>query len=318
MYNKLCTIYTWTNSALIKRLIFIILVLATKTCWCQVTVTGTVVFKGTGSAVPGIDVVEKGTKNRTVTAGDGTFRLIVKDLNAVLVFSCIGVKTQEFELNGREKILVKLKLECNKDIFDSKQVHIYANSGIINNPVGGKIDITSPLVLHGDIKGLYSYQTNLKENKIREEQVDLKHYVGNCDFDIDFRWSYRKVTFDNKLDFNVNSFQIDLNLRRIKLIAGYSHLNFIKIEATENQKHSGLLIGIGRYFNIPLHPTAIVKVGLYNNKAVYQASIQGGLKGFLCYLKFYKLNSFNELSIGIGTKFGYRTNKRKGINGAQH
>ena len=63
-------------------------------------------------------------------------------------------------------------------------------------------------------------------------------------------------------------------------IAGYSHLDFIKIESADIKKLSGLVIGIGRYFNIPLHPTAIVKVGLYKDKVEYQASIQGGYKDF--------------------------------------
>lgn len=102
------------------------------------------------------------------------------------------------------------------------------------------------------------------------------------------------------------------NLRNVKLIAGYSHLDFTKIESADNKKLSGFVIGIGRYFNIPLHPTAIVKVGLYKDKVEYQASIQGGHKRFLCFLKFYRLDTFNEFSLGIGTGFGYRTKKRKG------
>ncbi len=264
------------------------------------------------STAPGINVVEKGTKNVTQTDSDGTFKLTVNDPYAILVFSFIGVVTQEFELRGKTEIFVKLKLDCNKDFFDSRQVHIYANSGVINNPVGGQIDIASPWIFHGVIKGSYGYLTDLGDNKMQTGQVEFAHYISNCDFDIDFRLSYRQVKFDDNLDFRVNSFESDLNLRETKIIAGYSHLDFTKIESADNKNLSGLVIGIGRYFNIPLYPIAIVKIGLYKDKVEYQASIQGGLQGFLCFIKFYKLSEFNELSLGLGKRFVYGQKKRKG------
>lgn len=276
------------------------------------TITGTVIFKEDKSTSPGINVVEKGTSNGTVTDKDGTFTLTVGDKNAILIFSFVGVRTQEFELNGKKEIFVKLKLDCHKDFFDSQQIHIYANSGVINNPVGGQIDIASPWTFIGVIKGSYSYQTNLDDNKLQTGRLELAHSISNCDFDIDFAWNYRQASFDKNLDFKVNSFETDLNMRGRKFIVGYSYLDHTKIETADNQKLSGLIIGVGQYLNIPLHPTAIVKVGLYKDKVEYQASIQGGHKRFLCFIKFYKLDSFNELSVGIGTEFGYRMKRRKG------
>ncbi len=310
--QTLCTIYPWTDSTLIKRLTFILLVLTTTTSWSQVTITGTVIFKEDKSTAPGVNVVEKGTENGTVTDRDGTFKLTVDNLNAILVFSFIGVRTQEFELNGKREIIVKLKLDCNKDFFDSQQIHIYANSGILNNPVGGQINIASPWTFIGLIKGSYGYQTNFDDNKLQTGRLELAHSISNCDFDIDFAWNHRQVNFDNNLDFTVNSIETDLNVRGRKFIAGYSYLNHTNIETTDSQTLSGLVIGVGQYFNIPLHPTAIVKVGLYKDKVEYQASIQGGHKRFLCFIKFYKLDSFNELSVGIGTGLGYRIKQRKG------
>lgn len=297
---------------MIKLLTIIILVLTTTTGWSQVQITGTVIFKEDNSTAPGVNVIVKGTEIGTVTDKDGTFKLTVDDPNAILVFTFIGVRTQEFELKGKSEIIVKLKLDCNKDFFDSNEVHIYANSGVINNPVGGQIDLALPWTFLGVFKGAYSYQTNLEDNEMQTGQLELAHSISNCDLDIDFRWNYRQVDFDNDLDFRVNSFETDLNIRSVKLIAGYSRLDFTEIETSDSEKLSGLSIGVGRYFNIPLRPTAIVKVVLYKDKVEYQASIQGGHKRFLCFLKFYKLESFNELSLGIGTGFGYRIKKRKG------
>lgn len=288
-----------------------ILVLASTISWSQVQISGTVIFKADKSTAPGINVIEKGTKNGILTDLNGEFKLTVNDPNAILVFSFVGVRTQKVELNGKSEMLVKLKLDCHKDFFDSQQVHIYANSGVINNPLGGQIDLTSPWTFLGVVKGSYKFQTNLENNRLQTGKLELAHSISNCDFDIDFSWNFRQINFDNNLDITVNSFETDLNLRRIKFIAGYTHLDYID-KPIEDFKLSGLVIGIGHYFDIPLHPTAIVKVGLFEDKVEYQALIHGGHKRFLYFLKYYQLDSFNEFSIGIGTSFGYRFKKSKG------
>ncbi|MBL7876882.1 MAG: carboxypeptidase-like regulatory domain-containing protein [Cyclobacteriaceae bacterium] len=290
---------------MIKRLTFILTILTTTTCWSQLTVTGKVIFNEDNSAAPGVDILEKGTKNVTTTKSDGTFSITVSNPNATLVFTFIGVRPQEFQLKGKSEILVKLKLDCNKDFFDTQQIHIYANSGLINNPIGGQIDIASPWILRGIIKGSYSYQTNLEENKFQNGKIELSHFISTCDFDMDFKWNYRQSSFNNELDFRANSFETDLNLRNINLIAGYTHLDITKTKIDTNNSLEGVVVGIGKEFGRPLFPTAYIKTSIYKDKIEYQASIQGGYKRLLFFIKFYKLDSFNELSLGIGAGIGY-------------
>ena len=280
--------------------------------WSQVTVTGGVIAKEDNSALPQVNVVEKGTQNGTTTDSNGTFSLNVANPNSILIFSFIGMVTQEYSLKGQQQVFIKMKTDCNKDFFDSQRIEIYANSGLLNDPIGGQITVVSLMVLRGVIKGSFSYQSNLEENEFRNDQIDLSHYVSNCDFDMDFRWNYKTVSFSNELNSKAYSFETDLNLRKVKIIAGYSHLDFRKTEITYNKNLSGIVIGIGTYFNIPLYPAAIIKVALYKGKVEYQASIQGGHKRFLCFVKFYKLDVFNELSVGIGSRLGYRLKRKKG------
>jgi hypothetical protein len=310
--RTLWCIYPETIFALIKRLT-LILTLSTISLitWSQISITGKVIASDDKSALPGVNVVEKDTQNGTTTKDDGTFVLELSDPNAILVFSFIGMITQEFQLKGQRQVFIKAKWDCHKDFFDSQQIMIYANSGVINNPIGGQLNIASPWLLDGVVKGLYSYHANFNENEFQRGQIELTHYISNCDFDIDFRWSYRKVSADNNLDFYANSFESDFNFRNVKLIAGYSHLNFKQMETNSNGALSGTIIGIGTYFNIPLHPTAIAKVGIYKDKLEYQAEIQGGHKRLLCSIRFYKMDSFNELSLGIGTWIGYKIRRQK-------
>lgn len=272
--------------------------------------TGTVIFKEDNSTAPGINVVEKGTKNGTQTKGDGTFELTVNDPNAVLVFSFIGVRTQELELNGKKEVFVKLKLDCNKDFFDADHITLYANSGLVHNPIGGQLEISSPYTSIGVIKGSYSYQTNLDENEFQTGQVELSHPISNCEFDMDFRWSYRNVSFNKNFQSIANSGEAQLNLRNITLIAGYSHLDLNKVGENEDRVSSGALIGVGKYLGRPFFGTFSGKISLYKDNIEYHASLQGGYRWFQYYIKYYKLDSFDELSIGVGAQISYYKRKR--------
>jgi hypothetical protein len=273
--------------------------------WSQVTVRGTIVAEDDKSPIPGVTIVEKGTENGTISKIDGTFIIGVTEPNSILIFSTVGMRTQEFPLKGRKDILVIGKWDCNKDFFDSQQILLYANSGIINDPLGIQIELASPWFLGGVIKGLFSYQTNLKENEFYNGQIELSHYISNCDFDMDFMWSIRQVAFDKDISSTANSIETALNLRNIKLVLGYSHLNFSRIETIDNESLPGIIFGVGTSFNMPLRPTVLGKLSVYNSRLEYQAFVQGGYKRFSCFVKYYKLNSFNELSIGLGIGFGY-------------
>jgi len=69
----------------------------------DIVVSGIVRIQGNNSqtteTLPGINVVEKGTQNGTITDAQGNFRLTVKD-NAVLVFTMVGYKSQEIPVAG--------------------------------------------------------------------------------------------------------------------------------------------------------------------------------------------------------------------------
>ncbi|MCE4563431.1 TonB-dependent receptor [Maribellus sp. CM-23] len=73
----------------------------------QKTVTGIVTGED-GIPLPGVTVIVKGTTNGTVTGIDGTYSLEVPQENSVLVFSFIGMKTQEIQTGNQTNIKVTL------------------------------------------------------------------------------------------------------------------------------------------------------------------------------------------------------------------
>lgn len=66
----------------------------------EFTVTGTVTDQ-TDEPVAGVGIIEKGTTNGVITDADGKYSIVVKDAEAELTFSFIGMKSQTISLNGR-------------------------------------------------------------------------------------------------------------------------------------------------------------------------------------------------------------------------
>ncbi|WP_282040941.1 SusC/RagA family TonB-linked outer membrane protein [Winogradskyella flava] len=74
----------------------------------QNTVSGVVKDAG-GMPIPGVSVVQKGTTNGVSTDFDGRYSLELTLGEEILVFSYVGFKTQEIQINGRATIDVVLE-----------------------------------------------------------------------------------------------------------------------------------------------------------------------------------------------------------------
>jgi TonB-linked SusC/RagA family outer membrane protein len=80
----------------------------------QRTVAGKVTSTEDGSALPGVNVVVKGTTNGTVTDSEGNFSLAISGNDQALVFSFIGLQTQEVAIGERTTVDVQLSLDVTQ------------------------------------------------------------------------------------------------------------------------------------------------------------------------------------------------------------
>jgi len=95
--------------------LMVLLLLITQIVWAQErTLSGTVTAKEDGSALPGVNVVIKGTNNGTITDIDGNFKLNVAGEDAVLVFSYIGFQRTEIEVGNRSLVDVALESDITQ------------------------------------------------------------------------------------------------------------------------------------------------------------------------------------------------------------
>jgi len=93
----------------VSRYLAVVLVMVTSVAWSQSkTVTGKVTSSEDGSALPGVNVVEKGTSNGTITNTEGEYSITVGS-DATLVFSFVGFKAQEKVVGSQSSLSVVIE-----------------------------------------------------------------------------------------------------------------------------------------------------------------------------------------------------------------
>ncbi|OBQ52224.1 TonB-dependent receptor [Tamlana sp. s12] len=89
--------------------LFVFLFLNTLYAQQGTTVTGVIIDSETNTPLPGVNVIEKGTRNGTSTDFDGKYTLTVSTPDAHLEFSYIGYKTLDVAVAGQSSIKVSLE-----------------------------------------------------------------------------------------------------------------------------------------------------------------------------------------------------------------
>ena len=91
-----------------KLLLFLSFFVFSLATWAQEkAVSGKVTSVEDGSSLPGVNVIVKGTSSGTVTDIEGNYNLNVPE-EATLVFSFVGLKTQEVSVSGRSTVDVQM------------------------------------------------------------------------------------------------------------------------------------------------------------------------------------------------------------------
>ncbi len=92
-----------------RWVLLLFLVAGTSAAWSQ-AVTGKVTSSDDGSPLPGVNVLEKGTQNGSVTNSDGSYTILVGP-NSVLVFSFVGFRSKEVLVSNQSVINVDMELD---------------------------------------------------------------------------------------------------------------------------------------------------------------------------------------------------------------
>jgi TonB-linked SusC/RagA family outer membrane protein len=99
------------------------------------TITGKVVDGTTSEPLPGVNILEKGTANGTITDVEGNFSLAVSGENAVLVFSYMGYLSEEISVAGKSAI----NLSLVEDITLLEQVVVIGYGAVTKRELTGSV-----------------------------------------------------------------------------------------------------------------------------------------------------------------------------------
>ncbi|MCY1723210.1 SusC/RagA family TonB-linked outer membrane protein [Prolixibacteraceae bacterium Z1-6] len=92
---------------MLQTLLFVLFSMFCATTYAQTNVIGTV-QSDDGELLPGVSILIKGTTTGVVTNFDGNYNLVGVPNDATLIFSFVGMTTQEVVVNGRSTINVTL------------------------------------------------------------------------------------------------------------------------------------------------------------------------------------------------------------------
>ncbi|MDH5379806.1 MAG: TonB-dependent receptor [Cyclobacteriaceae bacterium] len=108
---------------------------ATITVAQERSVTGTVTSAEDGTTLPGVSVLEKGTSNGTVTDVNGQYKITVTGDNSVLLFTFVGMATQEVSVGSRSSININLET----DITQLSEVVVIGYGTVLKKELTGSV-----------------------------------------------------------------------------------------------------------------------------------------------------------------------------------
>jgi hypothetical protein len=276
----------------------------------QITVSGKITDKLDKFSITGVNILEKGTNNGTISDTGGYFTLQVANENSILKFSFLGYISQEIKVGELSYFNIKLKLDCIKDFFDYRDICVGLSSGVLNNPIGGFGYITFPFAHFSTIFSELDYQTNLSKNDKLNIRVGSLHLFSVCDYDGDLFFNYKTI---NKNEFASASYLLEgkLNFSRPRIFQNYSTLYFgggfsnLSKTALNKYNSSGYLLGFGTMIGRPLYLNISIKSIYWTNYWEFKGELNRQFKNIMLDFDYNIIESYYEANIKIGYKFNY-------------
>jgi Ca-activated chloride channel family protein len=192
-------------------------------------ITGHVTSSDDGSAIPGVNVLVKGTTIGTVTNAKGYYSITVPAANKQLVFSFIGYVTKEISIGSKSVIDVSLATEIN----ELREVVVTGYSNVTTKNVVGSVAQSPRKSKHADAKMAYSQQPypvqtqpvddNTEEYDIINDNIfqeALKNPLSTFSIDVD------AASYSNVRRFINNGQRPPKDAVRIEEMINYFHYDY--------------------------------------------------------------------------------------------
>jgi len=289
-----------------RQVVFLLLIFTITTSWAQTTIEGIVLTTEDSLGLPGVFVFLDST-NQTITDINGSFKFEVGEIPTSLTFSSIGYLERTISITSLTNIRVFLKPYVLRHYFGSQKFGLYLQSGLINNPIGGVVYLTTPYFLNTRlIKGSINYQTNLNNNRLVNGSVSLDNILFSRYLVASLSLEYIEVSLGESYALINKSVEIDIRSGYcpIDLSVGYSNLKITDDEEVE--QYNGLVLTASRYFNKIYKLDASTKFWIYKDLFGFQFQLGRYFKRLHLIANYQQLDMYKEVNIGVGYLITYK------------
>lgn len=267
-------------------------------------------------AIPGVNVVVKGSRRGVTTDYEGRFQIIVHPDTAVLIFSFIGFLTQEYQVQTNSKLNIEiiLKEDCIRCFLDGGLMTLGLASGLINSPAGGNASLNLPLSYRQRIVNIaYGYQTDFDRNSQISSKIGIHHLLYNCHYDVDLNVLYSKIKVEEiaiqfqsyLLEAKINFSRPRIFSRHSTLFLGVGSMNARLTDELPATNETGYMAGYGIYVGGPLNISLLAKAIYWEDFWQIQSQISRQIKRVNLTLQWNHIEYYNELNLGIAVSFNY-------------
>lgn len=288
-----------------RQVIVLFLTFTITTSWAQHTIEGVVMSTDDSLGLPGVNVILDSV-NQTLTDINGKFTLTVEEIPTTLTFAYIGYLERTVNVTKSTDISVFLKPYVLRDYFGSQKIGLYLQSGLINNPIGGKVYLTTPYFLNTRLlKGSITYQANLNDNRVVNSSVSLDNILFSRYLVTSLSLEYLEVSLGESYNLINKSVEIDLRSGYcpIDLSVGYSNLKITDDEAFE--QYNGVVIKASRYFHKIYKLDASTKFWIYKDLFGFEFQLDRSFNRLHLIANYQQLDMYKEVNFGVGYLITY-------------
>lgn len=256
--------------------------------------------------LPGVNVILD-SLNQTITDEKGKFIIEVEKLPSPLTFSYVGYLGRTVIVHSWSDIKVFLKPYTLIDYFGSQKIGFYFQSGLINNPIGGEIYVTTPYFLNSRLlTGSITYQTNLNDNRLVNGFASLDNILYDPYFNAGISIGYLEVDLGES--YNLINKSVEIMLRSlyspIDLSVGYSNLNISEDEVVRS--YNGVVITACKYFHKVYKLEALTKFWIYRDHLGFLFQLERSFNRLHLRTSYQQLDAYKEVNLGVGYLITYK------------
>lgn len=240
------------------------------------TITGKVT-EDSGETLPGVNILEKGTANGTVTDADGNYSITVTGEDAVLSFSFVGYLPQEITVDQQTSINPVLEL----DIAEMEEIVVIGYGTARKKDLTGAVSVvntdhfqnTQSLSVGDAIQGLASGVTVKSNGNLGSEPNIIIRGIGNISNNLPLYVIDGLISTGGIRDLNVNDIESVQILKDASAAAIYGNraANGVIIITTKKGKKGEPIIDFSAKFGFeklpPLNMMDTTDFFYYNDMA---------------------------------------------------